>query len=126
MRIPLLLHDIATLDKAIVDTCAEPIVKGVAGCLKSSSSLKKEMVNSPDFWVLLRMLSSNEDIAIPVFEILESIATEDPTNVTADNYVSVVTLLNDFATAGSVGAVFEQAQDKIAKGGKAAKLTNRP
>lgn len=67
---------------------------------------------SPDFWVILRNLTANVQAAPHVFEILEGVASGSPSTITADNYESAVALLNEFATAGSVGAHSEQKQDK--------------
>ena len=47
-----------------------------------------------------------------VFHLLENLVIGEPTTVTADNYEAAVGLLNDFATAGSVGAVIEQKRQR--------------
>lgn len=126
LNVPVLLHSIATLDKGLLAKSASPVVKGLSKCVKSaSSSLKTEMVNSPDFWVLLRILLPNADASAEAFSIMELITSEPP-YVTSDNYVPVVSLLNDFASAGSVGSIFEQKQDKLTKRGKAKKIVDRP
>ncbi|CAZ85055.1 unnamed protein product [Tuber melanosporum] len=122
LNVPVLLHSIATLDKGLLAKSASPAVKGLSKCVKSaSSSLKTEMVNSPDFWVLLRILLPNADASAEAFSVMELITSESP-YVTSDNYVPVVSLLNDFASAGSVGSIFEQKQDKLLKRGKAKKI----
>lgn len=77
------------------------------------------MINSPDFWVLLRSLLSVEDAPKDIFKVLTAILQEQETNVTADNYEAVVSLLNEFATAGSICSAWEQKQDRISKRGKA-------
>ncbi|EPS36024.1 hypothetical protein H072_10526 [Dactylellina haptotyla CBS 200.50] len=125
VRAPVILHSIATLEKPLLDKCAGPIVKGVHSCINSTTPLKSEIVNSPDFWSLLRLLSTNTEVSGEVFDILDLVAIQNPLNVTADNYVAVVTVLNDFATAGSIGANFEQLQDRM-KRNKDAKPTERP
>ena len=76
------------------------------------------MMTSPDFWVILRDLTARTKSAPRVFEILEGIIAGSPPIVTADNYDSAVKLLNDFASAGSVGATGEQTQDKKARKGQ--------
>lgn len=70
---------------------------------------------SPDFWVVLRNLTGNLKAAPGVFKILEGVASGSASTITADNYESAVALLNDFATAGSIGAHSEQKQDKRSK-----------
>jgi brefeldin A-resistance guanine nucleotide exchange factor 1 len=86
--------------------------------VKGSSALRSEIINSPDLWVVLRGLLHNQEAVVDVFGILELIASESLTNVTADNYVAVVSLLNDFASEANIGATYEQKQDKLARKGK--------
>lgn len=126
LNVPVLLHCIATLDKGLLAKSASPVIKGLSKCVKgASSSLKTEMVNSPDFWVLLRVLLPNSEASAEAFNVMKFITSEWP-YVTSDNYVPVVSLLNDFASAGSVGSVFEQKQDRLAKRGKPKKFSDRP
>ena len=74
-------------------------------------------MTSPDFWVVLRNLTGNAQSAPTVFEILEGVAIGSPPTIMADNYESAVKLLNDFASAGSVGSTVEQKQDKRVRRG---------
>jgi brefeldin A-resistance guanine nucleotide exchange factor 1 len=69
-------------------------------------------MTSPDFWAILRSLTTNAQAAPTVFEILEGVAVGSPPTIMADNYESALKLLNDFASAGSVGSTIEQKQDK--------------
>lgn len=121
-RTPVVLHNIAALDRELLKKSSSPIIKGISKCVRSSdSSLKNEMVISPDFWSLLRGLILFKQVPADVFSITEYIVIESPSNISSDNYVALVTLFNDFATAGSVGSVYEQQQDKPARRG--AKVT---
>lgn len=74
------------------------------------------MMASPDFWVILSNLSTNTQAAPAVFDIIEGVTSGSSPAITADNYESTVLLLNDFATAGSVGATIEQKQDRRVQG----------
>lgn len=112
IRTPVILHHIATLDRGILVKSSLPIITGIKNCLQGPTSLKSQMVISPDFWVLLRSLLMLNHVSQEVFEATEYVTTE-ASNVSSDNYVAVVTLLNDFALKGSVGSVFEQQQDKL-------------
>lgn len=118
LRAPLALHYVAALDKLLLDKSALPVVKSLTKCIRGPSALRSEIINSPDLWVVLRALLHNNEAVIGVFSILELIASESLTNVTADNYVAVVSLLNEFAAEASQGAVYEQKQDKLARRGK--------
>jgi brefeldin A-resistance guanine nucleotide exchange factor 1 len=80
------------------------------------------MVTSPDFWVILRTLAQRPDVSPIVFSILEEVTVGQLSiAVLADNYEPAVALLNDYASAGSVGAASEQAQDRKSKRGAPAK-----
>ncbi len=83
------------------------------------------MITSPDFWVILRTLSTYSHVASTVFDILEGVATSSsPPAIMADNYESAISLLNDFASAGSVGSTLEQKQDKRVRRGQQTKAIN--
>lgn len=69
-------------------------------------------MTSPDFWAILRILAGNADSAPIVFDILESGADGSSTAIIADNYEAAITLLNQFASAASVGALVEQKVDR--------------
>jgi brefeldin A-resistance guanine nucleotide exchange factor 1 len=83
-------------------------------------------MTSPDFWVILRNLTGNAQSAPTVFKILEGVALGSPPTIMADNYESAVKLLNDFASAGSVGATVEQKQDRRARRGQPQPKKERP
>lgn len=83
-------------------------------------------MTSPDFWVILKNLTANAKAAPTVFEILEGVAIGSPPTIMADNYESAVALLNEFATAGSVGAQVEQKQDRRTRRGPQVKPQSKP
>lgn len=58
-----------------------------------------------------------------MFSLLEDVTIGSPSAVSADNYECAIALLNDYATAGSVGAVQEQRLDKAGRRNKSAKPT---
>ncbi len=55
------------------------------------------------------------EVAGRAFDIVAMIVGPHPAAVTADNYGSIVSLLHEFAMAGSIGAVIEQKRDAIAR-----------
>ena len=61
-----------------------------------------------------------------MFDILNNIVTARSSTVTADNYEAAVSLLNKFATAGSVGAVVEQRYEKVARKPNISKTAKPP
>ena len=69
-------------------------------------------MNTPDFWSTIRGFHSIQEVAGNVFELLTNIMEDSPSAITADNYKPTILTLNDFATAGSSGAVIEQKCDR--------------
>ncbi|KAK6600302.1 Sec7 domain-containing protein [Botrytis cinerea] len=84
--------------------------------LHAISSFKKDLFEKSATLVLQGLTQSSA-----VFEILEGVAIGSPPTIMADNYESAVKLLNDFATAGSVGSTVEQKHDKRSRRGQPVK-----
>jgi golgi-specific brefeldin A-resistance guanine nucleotide exchange factor 1 len=112
------LHTVSSFKKSLLDKSASLVLQGLNQCIKEPGPLRNEIMTSPDFWVILRNLTANAQAAPTVFEILEGVAIGSPPTIMADNYESAVALLNEFATAGSVGSTIEQKQDKRARRGQ--------
>jgi golgi-specific brefeldin A-resistance guanine nucleotide exchange factor 1 len=108
MRTPVVLHALSSFDDTILGHTAPAIIAGLSACLSAPTPLRSEITNSPDFWSILQRLHNHKMEAENVFEILANIAGSEPSAVTADNYEATVSLANDFATMGSVGAILEQ------------------
>lgn len=104
VRTTVVLHTISSFTPDLLKDCAESILKGISECVKSPTSLRKEIATSPDFWAILQSLHEIADAAPLVFDILEDVAGGDSAAITADNYEPAISLLNAFATAGSIGA----------------------
>jgi len=86
--------------------------------LDGPAGLRCEIVNSPDFWSVLKALQAVPDVAQDVFDIVEGVVEGARAALTADNYESAVQIFGDFATAGSVGASTEQRRDEAARQGR--------
>ncbi|KAI9842991.1 MAG: GDP/GTP exchange factor for ARF [Thelocarpon superellum] len=126
LRPPVVLHAISSFDPSIQQQSATSILKGIALCLRESGSLRIEMTNSPDFWSILETLGAAKESAAMVFAIVEDVTASDSSAITADNYELAVSQLNEFASAGSIGAITEQKQDATARKGKSPKPAQRP
>jgi brefeldin A-resistance guanine nucleotide exchange factor 1 len=124
--VPVVLHTISTYKKELFDKSAPLVLQGLTQCIKEPGPLRNEIMTSPDFWVILRNLTGNAQSAPTVFEILEGVAVGSPPTIMADNYESAVKLLNEFASAGSVGATTEQKQDRRARRGQQGPRKEKP
>ena len=112
MRAPLVLHTIANYDQALLEKGALPIIKGLGLCIEEATPLRNEIVNTPDFWSIIRSLHALPEAAGNVFEIVTRVVVGPSSAITADNYKDTVSLLNQYAAAGNVGALIEQKRDK--------------
>ena len=112
VRSPVILHTISSYDQSILEAAEVEVVSGLALCLRQPSSLRSEVTNTPDFWLILRSLQNRPNVAGPIFDIIRNVVEAKPTAVTADNYEATISLLTGFASAGSVGAAVEQQRDK--------------
>ncbi|WPH04611.1 Hypothetical protein R9X50_00750300 [Acrodontium crateriforme] len=126
IRTPVVLHAISSFREDLLKRCAHPILKGIRGCLSGPAELKNEMASSPDFWSVLQSLVSMPESAPLVFEITGLVADGPTTAITPDNYDATMTLLNAFATAGSIGARDEQRRDTVRRGQQAPPVEKTP
>ena len=112
VRAPVVLHTISSFDQSILEKSALAFLKGLYSCIKDPGSLRNEITNTPDFWSTLRSVHAIPEAAASVFELLANVVSGKSPAVTSDNYESAVSLLNSFASAGSVGAVIEQKRER--------------
>lgn len=91
-----------------------PILKGLSLCIETPSPLRNEITNTPDFWSIIRSLHTVPEAAGNAFDLVARVVAGQPPAVTADNYKETISLLNQYAAAGSVGAIVEQKRDKNA------------
>lgn len=124
IRAPVILHTISSLDPTTMEKSALPVLKGLALCMRGPRPLRNEIANTPDFWSTLRSLHLITDAASSVFELLVGIMADTPSAITADNYEFAVMALNDFATAGSAGAMVEQKRDRNVRRSNQVKALN--
>lgn len=101
VNVPYLLHSVSSLPKNLLIKSEGPLLAGLAACLDQPGPLRNEMMTSPDFWSILRILARSRESAAPAFSILEKGMTGNPPAIMADNYEAAIGLLNDFASAAA-------------------------
>jgi len=126
VRAPIVLHSISKLDQELIAHSANAIVKGLSLCLGGSQGLRHEIVNSPDFWSVLRALQAVPDVANDVFALVEDVVIGSASAVTTDNYEPIISMLGDYATTGSIGAQDEQRREVALRRGKGAPPKKTP
>ena len=112
VRTLVILHSISSLESTIVQNAALQLLEGFSTCLDGPSTLRSEILNTPDFWSTIRQFHGVKEAAEKVFKLLVAILEDTPSSVTANNYEAVVHLLHEVATAGSEGAVTERKLDR--------------
>ncbi|KAI9725231.1 MAG: GDP/GTP exchange factor for ARF [Chrysothrix sp. TS-e1954] len=112
VRAPVVLHTISKFDPEVFRQANSYIVKGLVLCLDGPVGLRNEMVNSPDFWSVLRSLQAHQEAAQPVFDILNTVVASS--GLTSDNYEPVMSLLSDVASAGTASFRAERARHEAA------------
>ena len=123
VRAPVILHTISSFDQPTLEKSAIAFLKGLNLCIKDPGPLRNEITNTPDFWSTIRSVQGIPEAAARVFELLENVVAAKSAAVTSDNYESAVSLLNGFASAGSVGAVIEQKHERNGPKAKPVKAT---
>ncbi|KUI55096.1 hypothetical protein VP1G_02551 [Cytospora mali] len=101
IRAPVLLHTVSSFPPEILKKTSKLVLKGLKPCIDEPGPLRNEIMTSPDFWAILRNLSTDSAAAPIVFEILETGVSPSSTAIMADNYEAAITLLNNFASAAS-------------------------
>lgn len=112
LRAPVVLHTVSGFDQSRLEDTSDSVLKGLAFCLQRRTHLRNELINTPDFWLILGNLHGYQEAAPAVFGLVETIVNSEPMAVTADNYMAITSLLDNFATAGSIGASAEQQNSK--------------
>ncbi|KAL7629684.1 GDP/GTP exchange factor for ARF [Parahypoxylon ruwenzoriense] len=112
VRPPVLLHAISSFPKETLGKTSQLVLQGLKLCIDQPGPLRSEIMTSPDFWVVLRILASNPSSSPIVFEILEGGVSGSPSAIIADNYEAAIALLNEYASAAKVGALVEQKGEK--------------
>lgn len=101
IRAPVLLHTVSSFSPEILKKTSKLVLKGLKACIDEPGPLRNEIMTSPDFWAILRNLSTESASAPIVFEILETGVSPSSTAIMADNYEAAITLLSHFASAAS-------------------------
>ncbi|KAG6022171.1 hypothetical protein E4U19_005205 [Claviceps sp. Clav32 group G5] len=101
IKVHSLLHTIANLPQHVVDQTADVILSGFVVCTDKPSALRNEMMKSPDFWSILRLLAKTRKSSSSVFSILKSSVSGSPPAISADNYEATIGLLGYFASASA-------------------------
>ncbi|KAL7785255.1 hypothetical protein V8C37DRAFT_394436 [Trichoderma ceciliae] len=99
VNVPIFLHTISSLPQDLLLKTADIILSGLSICTRDPGPLRSEMMTSPDFWVILRVIAGDANAGAQIFDILERSTAGTPPAIMADNYEAAISLLNYFASA---------------------------
>jgi brefeldin A-resistance guanine nucleotide exchange factor 1 len=103
-----IIQNISELDQETLASVAVPAIKGLSGFLFKCNPLQVKVIALLEFWSILQRLHYHDQVAIMILKILEKVITSSRFIVTADNYMSVISLANDFSRAASVTYLTKQ------------------
>lgn len=112
IRVPILLHTVSSFPPEILKKTSKLVLQGLKLCIDEPGPLRNEIMTSPDFWAILRTLSTVSQVAPLVFDILETGVNPPSTAIMADNYEAAITLLNEFASAARTTVTKEAKGDR--------------
>jgi len=121
VRAPVLLHTISSFPKELLAKTSQLVLQGLKICIEQPGPLRSEIMTSPDFWLMLRILAANSHSSPTVFDILEGGVSGSPSAIIADNYEAAIALLSEYATAAQVGAIEEQKGERRQRNARPAK-----
>ncbi|KAL7927303.1 hypothetical protein ACQKWADRAFT_276320 [Trichoderma austrokoningii] len=99
VNVPIFLHTVSSLPQDLLLKTANVILSGLSICARDPGPLRSEMMTSPDFWAILRIVAGDASAAAQIFDILERSTAGTPPAIMADNYEAAIALLNHFASA---------------------------
>lgn len=99
VNVPIFLHTVSSLPQDLLLKTASVILSGLSICTRDPGPLRSEMMTSPDFWAILRVVAGDASAAAQIFDILERSTAGTPPAIMADNYEAAIALLNHFASA---------------------------
>ena len=99
VNVPILLHTLSSLPEDTLAQTAPLILQGLRSCVEEPGPVRSEVMTSPDFWALLRMLAARKDSSQEAFTVLERSIGGSPPAILAENYEAAISLLSDFASA---------------------------
>jgi brefeldin A-resistance guanine nucleotide exchange factor 1 len=102
-----IIQSISELDQETLASVAVPAIKGLSGLFKCNP-LQDKVIALLEFWPILQRLHYHDQVAIMILNILEKVITSSRFILTADNYMSVISLANDFSRAASVTYLTKQ------------------
>lgn len=109
------INHLATFDREVISKHGASLIRTMFSLIDHDSSLK-ELVLEDSYWQLLRVLGSVPDYAEDILDLVESIIKHSPEEITDQNFISFLGLLDEISSLGAVGAQLEQTKEHPSPG----------
>lgn len=104
------LDYLATLDKELLSKNGAALCQTLFSLVDDESGFKS-LVNEESYWKLLRTVGPNADFADDVLGFVELIVKNSPEEITDQNYLAFLGLLDEVSSLGAIGAHLEQSSN---------------
>ncbi|ODQ78960.1 hypothetical protein BABINDRAFT_25156, partial [Babjeviella inositovora NRRL Y-12698] len=104
---------IAELDKQAIIRSARHLVRPLQSLSDEGTWCETTILSDANYWLLLRTFASDKAYTKSIYEFIEGVVKSSPLQITSENYVWLLSLLDEISTVGCLGAQFEQKGDKL-------------
>lgn len=105
------IQDLLKIEPTTLKNLGESLILPLIS-LADNDSLHRNLIHSQSFWDLLKDLATNPANAEEVLTFVSSIIEKTPKDIAADNFVTLLGLLDEFSSLGAIYAHYEQGKLK--------------
>lgn len=117
------LDDLVTIDKDTYDKSASELVDPLTNLIDVSKH-RQEILNSENYWKILRLIASNSKFTLQIFRFTEKLVKSSINeNINQTNFMWLLGLLDEISAVGAIGGQWEHEYDTLIKSGK--RVTNK-
>lgn len=109
------LEMINTFDREIVTKYGASLVKSLFSLVDRESNTRP-LIQKESFWDFLKVAGSSVDLADEILDFVESIVKDSSDEVSDQNHILLLGLLDEVSSLGAVGAQWEQVKDSVKPG----------
>lgn len=104
------LERINSFDRDTISKHGASLVKSLFSFVDHDSK-SRPLIQTEGFWDFLKLAGSSSDLADEVLDFVESIVQDSSDEVSDQNHILLLGLLDEVSSLGAVGAQWEQARD---------------
>ncbi|WEJ96024.1 GDP/GTP exchange factor for ARF [Yamadazyma tenuis] len=114
-NIELPLGSVLSLDKDILTKFGEPLISPLISLVSTSSTLSQQLLSSKQYWKVLRSIGAIPVFSSKVLGLTESLIKESVDDISPENFMLVLGLLDEISSVGAFAAQWEQDSSNHAK-----------